>query len=301
MRRIGETGMTLVELIISIAIMGIIAGAATALLSICLQAHAYGNNKSALHHEGLMVMERMTSGVRNTTFLLIPNGHNPTGGILAVSDMVNDDNDFYFGDPLFPRIDEDMGGTNAQSGYGIFKVDDDGDGSTDEGAVKTDDDEDGLNDEEILNGLDDDGDGSIDEDLGTDVTGDNLPGIAGMDDDGDGQVDEDPATGMTDEDEDGAKGEESVIAIVYQHEPAIDALWEIASRALTGTLSPPATKVALSTRVTGFAATYEAPNAAHAPRVLITLTLTGDDGESVTFAEYAYPRNIVQKTGKKVR
>ena len=59
--------------------------------------------------------------------------------------------------------------------------------------------------------------------------------------------------------------------------------------------------VDLSSHVTLFQVTYEAPDAARNPRAQIALTLTGDDGESVQFVEYAYPRNILQKTGKRVR
>ena len=54
--------------------------------------------------------------------------------------------------------------------------------------------------------------------------------------------------------------------------------------------------VDLSTRVTLFRVTWEAPE-----RILVELTLTGDDGESVAFSEYVHPRNTLQKVGKRVR
>ena len=294
-------GLTLVELMVAITIMSIISVATAGLLHTCLQTEAHLYARSNLVQEGTLIMERMAKGVQTTTYLLIPNAHKPVRDILAVSDMVNDDNDYYFGDPLFPRVDEDIGGRYAQAGYGILTVDDNGNSLIDETSNKNDDDEDGFNDEEILNGLDDDGDGNIDEDLGTDITDDNLGGIAGMDDDGDGQVDEDPTSGKNDEDEDGIKGEESVLAIVYQHDPAIDTLWEIATDADSGTLSPPAVWVKLSTSVTDFTVTYEPEDTIHYPRIFISLTLTDDDGESITLSRYVYPENIKQLTGKRVR
>ena len=33
----------------------------------------------------------------------------------------------------------------------------------------------------------------------------------------------------------------------------------------------------------------------------IALTLTDDDGYSIQFFEYVYPRNVMQNTGKRVR
>ena len=292
MRRSGETGMTLVELIISITIMGIIAGGATALLSICLDAHAYGSNKSALHREGLLAMDRMTAAVRNTTNLLIPNGHNPTRDILAVSALINDDNDFYFDDPLFPRIDEDVSfDMNDDGDTGIDGFDDDGDGSVDEGFHNdSDDDEDGLFDEDPLDGMDNDGDGMIDEDCGGDATDDGASGIAGMDDDADGLVDEDS---RYDDDEDGSLGEVGLIPVIYR--------FHSAQNQLKVSIPYLGQSIILSEHATVFKVDYEAQDANHDPRVLVSLTMTGDDGESIVFSEYVYPRNILQKTGKKVR
>ena len=135
MREKGEKGLTLVELIISLTIMGIIATASIPLLSSTLELYGSGTDRSRLYHEGLMAMERMTAGVRKTTFLTVPNGHSPTRDILVFSRLVNSDNDFYFGDPLFPRIDEDTDNFFTAGGYGIKGVDEDGDGSFDEGNI----------------------------------------------------------------------------------------------------------------------------------------------------------------------
>ncbi|HUT23239.1 MAG TPA: prepilin-type N-terminal cleavage/methylation domain-containing protein, partial [Sumerlaeia bacterium] len=237
MRRAGRhdlpRGLTLVELLIGAVILALVSLTAAALLHTCLQAHAYGSRKSALYREGVLAMERMTSGVRNCTFLLIPNAHSPSRNVLAFSGSVNDDNDFYFNDPRFPRIDED---------------------------------------------------------LDKDMTKDDKPGIEGDDDDGDGAVDEGD---KEDDDEDGAKNEDPLNPPVY-YGLGGNELREKPPPDPPG--SDPGPGAVLSERVTGFAVTYEAPDTDHDPRISISLTLTDEGGESVTFFEYVYPRNIIQKT-----
>lgn len=204
---------------------------------------------------------------------------------MAFSGTYNDDNDYYFGDPLFPRIDEDPGADmNLDHSPGIGLVDDDGDGTIDDGGAG-DDDEDGLNDEDALDGLDNDSDGNIDEDFTNDITGDGKAGIAGMDDDGDDSVDE---GNFKDDDEDGSFGEDPLNELLYLFDSGSSTLRE--SFPETGEMTD------LSTHVTLFRTTYEAPE-----RILIELTLTGDDGEIVEFVEYVCPRNTYQKTGRRVR
>jgi len=284
MRRPREKGLTLLELLITITIMGIIATAVMPLLSICLEAHSQGDARSRLHHEGLLAMERMTAGVRQCTYLLIPNAHAQVRDILAFSGTVNEDNDYYFGDPLFPRIDEDPKKQMTHDDKsGIAGVDDDGDGLTDEGAFN-DDDEDGSDGEDPLDGIDNDGDGNIDEDTHDDAN------ILGMDDDADGIID---GGGPLDDDEDGTSNEDPLNPVIY--------FFDSGTNTLTESLPYTGESVDLSTHVTLFQVTYEAPDTARNPRAQIALTLTSDDGESVQFVEYAYPRNILQKTGKRVR
>lgn len=279
MKYTDENGLTLVELLMAIAIFGLIAAAATALLSQSLDANTGGNARYGLYREGLLIMERMTGEARRSTFLLIPNAHTATRDILAISVNVNEDNDYYFGDPLFPRIDEDPKKQMTDDDKsGIIGLDDDGDGFTDEGD-RNDDDEDGLIDEDPLDGIDNDGDGNIDEDTGDDSN------IAGMDDDGDGSIDEGDAK---DDDEDGTINEDPLNPLIYSYDNGTSTLQ------VSDTYS--AQTVVLSTRVSAFQVTYEAPQ-----RILITLTLTGDDGESVTFSETVHLENTYQKLGKRVR
>lgn len=295
MKSVNEKGFTLVELLLATAIMGVIAGATMPLLFTCLKIHASVANRSNIYQEGMVLMERLTSGVRNTTYLLIPNSKATVRNILAISSLVNEDNDYYFNDPLFPRVDEDpsdeLDSSTGAIAPGIKGVDDDGDGLVDEGNAK-DDDEDFSIKEDYLDGIDNDGDGTVDEDTREDSNADGASGIKGMDDDGDGIVDE----GLSgDDDEDGLVSEDYVNPLVYLYIPATRELQEIAADMNSGIL-PPAVTTTLSTRVTLFRITYVNPQ-----RILIELTLTGDDGKSIAFSEYVCPRNTLQKVGKKVR
>jgi prepilin-type N-terminal cleavage/methylation domain-containing protein len=279
MKSIDEKGMTLFELLVVVMILGLISVAVTAYFSSVINAHAGGNKRSALYREGLLAMERMTAGARRCTYLLIPNAHRPVRDILAFSGSINDDNDYFFGDLLFPKIDEDpRKAMTSGEQSGIIGVDDDGDGDTDEGE-RNDDDEDGREDEDWLDGLDNDGDGNIDEDTGDDAD------IEGMDDDADGDIDEGHPLN---DDEDDAVNEDPLNPVVYSRDSGTQSLLE--SYPDSGDTK------GLSTHVTFFQVTYKAPE-----RILIELTLTGDDGETVQFVEYVYPRNTFQKTGKRVR
>lgn len=298
MRPDNQRGVTLIELMATISILAIITGAAIPLLSSSLDAHNHGIERSRLHHEGLLAMETMTSRVKRSTFLLIPNAHNTTRDILAISGFINDDNDYYFNDPLFPRYDEDFShDMNGDGQHGIAGYDDDGDGDIDEWAEwgnGGDDDEDTIvhlkvNDDP-LDGKDNDGDGNIDEDCDGDANGDGAPGIAGMDDDGDGTVDEGD---IGDDDEDGTSAEAGLIPEIYY--------WDTGTNELVKHVPFTNSTRTLASHVSHFQVDYETPDATHGPRIQIALTLTGDDGESIQFLEYVYPRNILQKTGKRVR
>jgi len=262
MKWTNEKGLTLVELLVAVMVLGVISVAVTAYFSAAINVHARGNKQSALYREGLLAMERMTAGARRCTYLLIPNAHRPVRDILAFSGSINDDNDYFFGDLLFPKVDEDpRKAMTSDNQPGIKNVDDDGDGLTDEGD-RNDDDEDGAKDEDPLDGLDNDGDGNIDEDTGDDAD------IEGMDDDADGNIDE--GNDARDDDEDGEKNEDHLNPVVYSFDGGTKSLLE--SYPDTGDTN------GLSTHVTFFQATYEAPE-----RILIELTLTGDDGVTIRF------------------
>ncbi len=291
MRTNNEKGFTLVEMILAVTIMGIIAGATMPLLSAILNAHASVSARSSLYQEGMLIMERITSGLRKTTVVAVPNGHSTTRDILAFSRLVNSDNDFYFGDPLLPRIDEDPDYYYSPGSYGIKGVDEDDDGQVDEGDGK-DEDEDGLIDEDLLDGLDNDGDGTIDEEVSIDYMGNGVSGIFGIDDDGDGTVDGEL---FEDDDEDGTIDEEEILFVVYVYNSSTNTLTEIHTDASTG-INSPAPQVVLSTRVTQFEAIHQSPAS-----IRIKLELTGEDGKDLMLDEEVYVRNVLQKTGKRVR
>ena len=285
MKPINHKGLTLVELLFAIAILGIIAAAAIPLLSVLLESHKKGSERFQLYHEGLIVMERITDAIKRCTHLKIPNAHNPTRNMVALSGFVNDDNDYFFGDPLFPRIDEDVWrDMNNDNEHGIAGKDDDGDGLTDEGFGDYDDDEDSAENEDLLDGQDNDGDGNIDEDTWADLNLDWASGVKNMDDDGDGAIDEGHEN---DDDEDGQQDEDGHNEMIY---------WIPSGTTLREDHHIAGVNKVLSEHVTSFQANYEAPE-----KILITLTLTGDDGESITFTEYVYPRNTFQRTGKRVK
>jgi hypothetical protein len=91
------------------------------------------------------------------------------------------------------QFDEDLDAdNNFDAAPGIYLIDDNGDGTTDDstaGDPNSDNDEDDQVGEDLLNGLDDDGDGSIDEDIDADMNGDGEDGVIGVDDNGDGGID----------------------------------------------------------------------------------------------------------------
>jgi hypothetical protein len=277
----------MVELLVAVAIIGIIASATIALVSACLAVHQEGTARAQLSAEGLRAMARITESVRRSTYVGVPNARRRTRDLLVLSGFVNDDDDHYFDDPLFPRIDEDSGGDmNQDNRQGVAGVDDNGNGSADEGgaSLRFDDDEDGATDEDPLDGQDNDGDGNIDEDPPGDMRGDNGPGIVAIDDDGDGDVDEwdwedDDEDGLVDED----GGNEKIIRITSGT--------QLREENPSGPMN-----AALADHATFFQVTWLDPGL-----FLVELELTGDGGEIVRFGEYAYARNARQRCGKRVR
>jgi prepilin-type N-terminal cleavage/methylation domain-containing protein len=288
-RPLDRSGFTLVELLVVITIMGMIALGVSAYLSSVLELHRRSGDTADLFSEGMLAMERMTQGARRSTYLMIPNAHAPVRTLLAFSGSVNDDNDNYFNDPLFPRIDEDLWrDINNDNLNGLAGIDDDGDGSTDEtgiGLYDYDEDEDGQANEDDLDGIDNDGDGNIDEDMWADLNMDWASGVKYLDDDGDGSVDEGHEN---DDDEDGQEDEDPLNETVYA--------FDNATRTLTASYPQSGDATVLSSHVTHFEVTYEAPQ-----RIRIEMTLTGDDGQRVEFNEHVYLQNTLQRIGRRVR
>ena len=187
-----ERGLTLVELLISIAIISIITGALAQLTGGALDSWRDSKSKGDLLNTAQIVMERMVSKVRDTSWVLIPlkisdptDPGYPTSSyfprdILAVSGNIDNDND--------GLVDEDPGTDTTGDFYaGIMGIDDDNDGLTDEGGV-ADDDESGGSNEDAVDGIDNDFDGRVDEDSGGLFYGTGV----GNDDDRDYTNNEDP-------------------------------------------------------------------------------------------------------------
>jgi len=290
-RPMAGRGLTLVELLISLMILGILAAGASGLVRSVLQAREYNEERSALFREGLVAMERMTAGVRTCTYLLLPEGHAHTRNILAFSGRVNDDNDYYFDDPLFPRIDEDPPADMTDDGKpGILGIDDDNDTNVDEGDKKNDDEVGSWKDEDPFDGSDDDGDGSIDEDSPSDKNNDGKPGLKGFDDDGDGSIDEGD---KKDDDEDDFKDEDPLSPVVYTFDSNQGTLYE--------TVPSLASTENICSNVKSFTAVYDPPDSYGDPTVTITLVVENGEGESFTFTQTVFPENLVQRCGKRVR
>jgi prepilin-type N-terminal cleavage/methylation domain-containing protein len=167
-----ERGLTLVELLISIVIISLIAGVSTRMVGGALDSWEYNRGKEDLLNTARLAMERMVSGVRTTTWVLLPlmisdptDPGYPTSSyyprdILAVSGMIDQD-----GDGLADEdTDWDIDWNNAE---GIKGIDDNNDGIVDNGAAGQDDDEDGTRNEDPIDGIDNDADGRVDEDPGS--------------------------------------------------------------------------------------------------------------------------------------
>lgn len=289
MKPVKNTGFTLVELLVVITIMAMISAGISAYVSSILDIHRKGHQSIELFQEGMMAMDRMTQGAKRSTYVQIPNAHTPTRDILAFSGSINDDGDFYFNDPLFPRIDEDLWrDINDDNLNGIAGIDDDGDGMTDEtwfGLYDYDEDEDGQANEDDLDGIDNDGDGNIDEDMWADQNMDWAAGVKYLDDDGDGTVDEGHEN---DDDEDGQVDEDPLNETVYAYNSGTNTLTESVPQSGASTV--------LSSNVTQFQVTYEAPQ-----RIRIEMILTDEDGRNVEFYEHVYLQNRLQRIGKRVR
>jgi hypothetical protein len=289
-----------VELTLALGLLALLCVALAGLVQTSLEAQAVGDDKSDLYSEGIAAMGRMATSVRRATIVHFPNAHTPSRTTLAVSGALDDDVDSYFGDTTFPRIDEDLGDDMTLDGYaGIQGYDDDGDGLVDELPADPlrapdDDDEDGLWNEDPWDGRDNDGDGNIDEDVPFDMNEDGEAGLANVDDDGDGQIDEQIVTSTTsDDDEDGQFTEDRLNPVVFELDAGRGVLREVVPQTAAGG--------DLCTHVTAFTATYVLPSSTRGPIISLSLTLTSDADESITFTELVYPRNVLQRTGKRIQ
>jgi len=226
-------GFTLLELLITLAISGVLVAGLTSIVTSSMNSASEIHRKSNLQSQAHLAMRRMVEAVRRADRLMVPQRDNintgsisenirrglfpvPSGwnntAVLAVSLDGYSDIDFVDGadrdNDGDGRVNEDPPADwNYDFAPGLWRLDDDGDGEIDEGDT-SDDDEDGAENEDWLDGIDNDGDGRIDEDPGSDLRQNGCPGLCGVDDDGDDLVDESFVGGTSNDDEDDATGED---------------------------------------------------------------------------------------------
>ena len=315
----GESGLSYVEVLITVAITGMIVLALMGVVNTAAESSQEVLGKTALARDARAAMTRMVDNTRHSSRLLLPLRDNPSTNwpedlreqtqpatapvgdssfataVLAVtlpwsSDLDGNgvpdaDND------ADGRFDEDPPKDNQNDGQpGIALIDDDGDGGIDNtggGKPEEDNDEDGDKGEDPFNLVDDDGDGSIDEDYKDDLNDDGQAGIAGIDDDIDGAADE---GSNKDDDEDGSDGEDWFDPVVYSLVDAGDGSLSLIERWPVPWDENLDTKVdgedyretVLATNVTRFRV-ERLESSAGISLVDITLTLTSpENGDSVT-------------------
>lgn len=293
-------GFSLVELTLSLGLLALLGVSLVGLVETSLDAQAVGDDRSELHAQGILALERMVTSVQRSTTVHFPNAHDPDRTMLAVSGAINNDSDAYFDDGAYPRIDDDFwSDMTLDTQPGIAGYDDDGDGLVDEapGALcdhYEDDDEDGACNEDPWDGVDNDKDGNIDEDVSYDMNGDGKPGIIHYDDDGDGLIDEETVSpSVSDDDEDGQTAEDRLNPVIWELDKPAAVLKEVVPQSGASGV--------LCRNVSDFVATYAPPTATRGPLITIALTLVSDDGETVTLVETVYPRNVLQRWGRRLR
>lgn len=308
-----QQGITLLELLIAVALGALIVAGVSAVSRELTQTQAAIQERNRLTEDGRFAMERMVRAVSHSGRLLLPLADKPASSwrehvreqtvpasppegdstnataVLAVTlpsyfDLDSDsfpdaDND------RDGRIDEDTpGDATWDLAPGIRLIDDDGDGSVDEGSFANNDDDEtnSTSDEDPINGLDDDGDNNVDEDSGADMNGDGCPGICGVDDDGDGLIDEGSSS---DDDEDGVADEDFYGTIVFYLDSGVvkervPVPWDISGGGLISGLDYIVSDIAAN--VTSLRFERLPPAGGGLQVVDITLELTGPDtGEMV--------------------
>ncbi len=236
-----QSGFTLIELLTAVVLAALILTAVTALVNSAFGTSAAVDERNQLMQQARFAMDRIVRVASHSPKLLLPFPDNPgtdwpenireqtipatppvgsssfATAVLAVTlpEFVDLDADG------FPDADDDRDGrVNEDFGYdlhhdfktGIIGIDDDGDGSVDEGSFYTDDDEDGSLNEDPINGIDDDGDGNVDEDPASDNNNDGCPGLCGVDDNQDGTIDN---TSDNNDDENGTEFEDGYDPVVF--------------------------------------------------------------------------------------
>lgn len=186
MSRPVSTGFSLIELTAALVIASLLLGGTYRLVvqTSALRAESEQINETVLDLR--FAMDRMVRTAQASNRILLPLDA-AVRSVFAVTlpasvdrdgnRVADADND---GDA---RVDEDPGSDTSNDGQpGLILIDDDADGTTDEGVSAADDDEGSLSNEDGLDNTDNDGDGRVDEDYG---------GLTAVNDDADAKTDED--------------------------------------------------------------------------------------------------------------
>lgn len=307
-----QHGFTLIELMVAIALAGLILVATSGIIHQATGTDTVVAERNQLLRDARFAMERMTRTASHSAKLLLPQADKSTTNwpehireetvpasppigdstkataVLAITlpDYVDLDADGFpdADNDRDGRIDEDApSDATWDLAPGIALIDDDGDGSVDEGGAINDDDEAlATSDEDPVNGLDDDGDGNIDEDFGADMNGDGCPGLCGVDDDGDGLIDEGSAG---DDDEDGNTDEDFYGTVVFYLDNGVikermPVPWDISGGGLINGLDYITSDIA--DNVTRFRVERLTGTSGAHPLVSIELELTGPAGAVVS-------------------
>ena len=178
-------GYSLAEILVASTVLATVGLTMGVLFNAGLRVHQTTEGQDGLGRTVNMALLRMKTYGRESNRLFMPSVKVLNAHALAFASMIDEDEDGLFNE-------DPPGYINTKQVAGILGVDDDGDGTVDEGNGG-DDDEDGRTDEDPVNGVDDDGDGAVDEDAGADVDYVQETGVQPQpDDDGDGATDEDP-------------------------------------------------------------------------------------------------------------
>ena len=305
-------GFTLVELLVSLALAALLLAAMSGLVRNTLGTDEIVAERNELQRDARFALERMVRTVSHSRKLLLPQNDNPNTNwpehireqtipasppvgsstfataVLAVTlpDYVDLDADGFADadDDRDGQIDEDLPNDAHHDFFpGIMLIDDDGDGSVDEGSGWAEDDEDGQTNEDPIDGIDNDGDGSIDEDPPSDNNGDGCPGRCGVDDDGDGTIDD----GSDDnDDEEASEFEDGYDPVVFYLDGNVlmermPVPWNEDGNSSPDGPNDGRDVVASSIANNVTRLRFEKANTAAGPLILIELELTGPTGAAV--------------------
>ena len=226
-----HSGLSLVELLITVSIAGLIMLSINGMLAIGLQSTQATQKKNAITRQARFAMTVMVQTIQASPRLLLPLANSAIRGdtsddhgVVAVTlnhtrdldgnGIPDADND---GDGQF---DEDLpADANNDGRRGIAYIDDDKNhGAELSSFFNNDDDEDfalfdnSNRDEDWVDGIDNDNDGLIDEDPPADMNNDGCSGACNVDEDDDGNNNEDDPE---DDDEDGQTNEDWYDSVVF--------------------------------------------------------------------------------------